>query len=150
VNQTKDVQAAGQNLGKRVVVVGASTDAELEKAFATLVEAGAKAVVVQNDPYFDSKREYLIALAAKRRVPAIYHIREFPAEGGLMSYGASLVRAYHQAGIQAGRILKGASVADQPVVQPTQFEFVINVKTASALGLAVPPSLLAQADEVIE
>jgi putative ABC transport system substrate-binding protein len=150
VNQTRDVQAAAQKLGKRLVVAGASTDAELEKAFATISESGAKAVVVQNDPYFDSRRERLIALAAGRRIAAIYHIREFPAEGGLMSYGASLVSAYQQAGVQAGRILKGANVADLPVMQPTRFELVINLKTAAALGLTVPPGLLAQADEVVE
>jgi putative ABC transport system substrate-binding protein len=150
VNQTRDVQAAAQKLAKRLIVIDASIDAELKKAFARISESGAKAVVVQNDPYFDSRRDRLIALAAERRVAAIYHIREFPAEGGLMSYGASLVSAYQQAGVQAGRILKGANVADLPVMQPTRFELVINLKTAAALGLVVPPGVLAQADEVIE
>ena len=150
VNQRRDVEAAAQNLGKRLVLVDASTDAELQSAFATLAESGVKGMVVQNDPYFDSRRAQVIALAAERRIPAIYHIREFPAGGGLMSYGASLANAYQQAGVQAGRILKGANVADLPVIQPTRFELVINLKTAAALGLTVPPLLLAQADEVIE
>jgi putative ABC transport system substrate-binding protein len=149
-NQIRDVQIAARTLGRRLVVVSASTGSELDKSFSSLVESGATALVVQNDPFFDTVRAQMIALATQNRIPAIYHIREFAAGGGLMSYGPSLADAYHQAGILAGRVLKGASVADLPVVQPTKFELVINLRTAAALGLPVPPTLLAQADEVIE
>lgn len=148
--QIQDVQIAARTLGRRLVVVGASKGYELTKAFSALVESGATALVVQNDPFFDTVRAQMIMLAAQYRIPAIYHIREFPAGGGLMSYGPSLADAYHQAGIMAGRVLKGAKVADLPIVQPTKFELVINLRTVASLGLTVPPSLLAQADEVIE
>jgi putative ABC transport system substrate-binding protein len=148
--QAHDVQVAADALGRRLVVVGASTEIELQTSFAALAESGAGALVLENDPFFDSRRGQIMALAADRRIPTIYHIREFPAAGGLMSYGPSLVGGYLQVGIQAGRILKGANAADLPVVRPTQFELVINLKTAKALDLAVPPTLLAQADEVIE
>jgi putative ABC transport system substrate-binding protein len=137
-------------LGRQFVVVGASSEGELEGAFTKLVESGAGALMVADDAFFDTQRDRLIALTADRAIPAIYHIREFPAAGGLMSYGASLVGAYHQLGIQTGRVLKGASPAELAIARPTQFELVINLKTAKALGLAVPPTLFAQADEVIE
>jgi putative tryptophan/tyrosine transport system substrate-binding protein len=149
-SHTQDVQAAARTLGRRLIVVGASAEPELERSFTALVAGGATAVVVQNDPFFDTRRDQLIALAARHKIAAIYHIRELPAAGGLMSYGPSLADAYHQVGIQAGRILKGANVADLPVVQPTHFELVLNLNTAKALDLPVPPTLLAQADEVIE
>ena len=148
--QTRDVGAAAKALGPRLVVVGANTEPELDTSFESLAKAGVKALVVQNDPAFDAWRERLIALAAKWRLPTIFHIREFPADGALMSYGASLVDAYRQMGIQAGRILKGANINELPVLRPTRFELVINLKTARALGIAVPPALLAEADEVIE
>lgn len=148
--QTQDVGAAAKGLGLRLVVVGASTEPELETSFAALAKAGVKALVVQNDPFFDAHRDRLVALTAQWRIPAIFHIREYPADGGLMSYGPSLVDAYRQMGILAGRILKGANVNDLPVMRPTQFELVINLNTARALGLTVPPALLAEADEVIE
>jgi putative ABC transport system substrate-binding protein len=139
-----------KGLGLRLVVVGASTEPELEASFAVLAKAGGKALAVQNDPFFDAHRDRLVALTAQWRIPAIFHIREYPADGGLMSYGPSLVDAYRQMGILAGRILKGANVNDLPVMRPTQFELVINLKTARALGLTVPPVLLAEADEVID
>ncbi|HEV2547967.1 MAG TPA: ABC transporter substrate-binding protein [Stellaceae bacterium] len=145
-----DAREAADARGRRFVVVGASVVAELETAFSRLAESGAKALIVGNDPFFDAIRDRLIALAAQHAIPAIYHIREFPAEGGLMSYGASLVGAYRQLGIQTGRVLKGANPAELAVVRPTQFELVINLQTAKALGLTVPPTLFAQADEVIE
>lgn len=145
-----DVRAAAGALNRPLIVVSTHAQNNLEKSFMTFVEDGVKALVVQNDASFDARRGELIQLAAKHRLPAIYHIREFPAEGGLMSYGPNLADAYYQAGLQTGRVLKGASVADLPVVRPTRFELVVNAAVARGLGLAVPPSLLAQADEVIE
>jgi ABC-type uncharacterized transport system substrate-binding protein len=146
----RDAHAAATARGRRFVVVGAAMVFELETAFSRLKESGAKALIVGNDPFFDTVRERLIALAAQHAMPAIYHIREFPAAGGLMSYGASLAGAYYQLGIQTGRVLKGANPAELAVVRPTQFELVINLNTAKSIGLTVPPTLFAQADEVIE
>jgi ABC-type uncharacterized transport system substrate-binding protein len=146
----RSAEEAARAHGRRFVLVGASNEAEIERAFAELKARGAGALIVANDPFFDTVRDRLIALTAKYAIPTIYHIREFPAAGGLMSYGASLVGAYHQLGIQAGRVLKGANPAELAVVRPTQFELVINLNTAKSLGLTVPPTLFAQADEVIE
>jgi putative ABC transport system substrate-binding protein len=146
----KGAEGAAETSGRRLQVVDATTDAELDLAVAKLAQSEVAGLVVMNDPFFDARRELLIRLTAQSSIAAIYHIREFPVEGGLMSYGASLVDAYNLMGVQVGRVLKGAQVADLPVVRPTKFELVINLKTAKALGLTVPPSLFAQADEVIE
>jgi putative ABC transport system substrate-binding protein len=148
--QRIDVQTAADAVGKRLLVENASKEAEFDAIFARLAEARVGALIVENDPFFDSQRDRIMALAARHAIPAIYHIREFPAAGGLMSYGASLADVYRQSGNYVGRILKGEKAADLPVMQPTNFELVINTTTAKTLGLTVPPSLLARADEVIE
>jgi putative ABC transport system substrate-binding protein len=150
VTQARDLQEAAQELREQVVVVNAATDAEIEAAFTKISQQPAIAIVVGSDPFFDSRRDRIIALAAHHRIPAIYHWREFAAAGGLMSYGASIADAYRQVGLYAARILRGEKAADLPIVQPTTFELVINLKTAKALALEVSPMLLARADEVIE
>jgi putative tryptophan/tyrosine transport system substrate-binding protein len=144
------MQAAARSLGRRLLVVQASTESQIAASFAMLRRERVGALVVQNDAFFDSQRNQLVSLASRNSIPAIYHIREFPAAGGLMSYGASLADAYRQVGIYAGRILKGASPGELPVEQPTRFEMVINVQTAKALGITVPQSMLLRADEVIQ
>jgi putative ABC transport system substrate-binding protein len=148
--QKQDVQAAAQALGRRLLVLYARSEIDFETNFDTLKREQVGALVVENDPFFDSQREKIMSLAAGYAVPAIYHIREFPVDGGLMSYGASLAEVYRQTGSYTGRILKGEKAGDLPVMQPTKFELVINLRTAKALGLDVSPSLLARVDEVIE
>jgi putative ABC transport system substrate-binding protein len=148
--QGEAMQSAARSLGRRLLVLQASTEAQIAASFATLGREGVGALVVQNDPFFDSQRERIVALASRNSIPAIYHIREFPAAGGLISYGASLADAYRQVGVYAGRILKGATPGELPVEQPTRFEMVINVKTAKALGITVPQSMLLRADEVLQ
>jgi putative ABC transport system substrate-binding protein len=144
------VAAAAQTLGRKLVVKEATTDAEIDAALAGLVEAGVTGLIVQNDPFFDSRRDQILALSSRYQLPGIFHIREYPTDGGLMSYGASLSDTYRQLGAYAGKILRGAKPDDLPVLRPTKFELVINTKTAKTLGLVVPQSILVAADELIE
>jgi putative ABC transport system substrate-binding protein len=145
-----DMQEAARRKAVQLPILKASTEGEIDAAFTTLVQLPAGALVVSPDPLFSSRRAQLVELASRDAVPAIYPWPELPAAGGLISYGANITALYRQAGIYAGRILKGAKPADLPVQQPTKFELVINLKTAKALGLTVPPGMLDLADEVIE
>jgi ABC-type uncharacterized transport system substrate-binding protein len=148
--QTKDVHTAARSVGRQVHVVTASREGEFDAAVEGLVQQRVGGLLVAADPFFFSRREQLIALAARYALPSIYEWREFVDAGGLMSYGNRITDAYHQIGIYCGRILRGANPADLPVVQPTKFELVINLKTAKVLGLTVPNTMQLLADEVIE
>ena len=146
----QEATAAAETLGKKFIPLTVATDADFDPAFALVENQKIAALVVQTDPFIDARVDQLVALAARYRIPAIYGFRQFPSAGGLMSYGVSIAGVYHQAGQYAGKILAGAKPADLPVQQPTRFELVVNLKTAKSLGLTVPQTILAAADEVIE
>jgi putative ABC transport system substrate-binding protein len=149
-SQISDVNEAGRKLRVRILVLNASNESEIDTGFATLAQQRVDALVVGADLFFAARRNQIVALSARYAIPAIYSFREFAAAGGLMSYSPSLTDTYRQMGIYVGKILNGTKPADLPVMQPTRFELVLNFKTAKALGLTIPPGLLAIADEVIE
>ena len=148
--QSQQIEEAARSIGQRLIVAKASTDEELDAAFTALVRERAHALLVAADPYFDTRRDRIVGFAQRQRLPAIYHFREYVLAGGLLSYGISLTDAYRQFGVYTATILKGAKPADLPVLQPTKFELVINLKTAKTLGLKISDNLLTLADEVIE
>ena len=147
---TRDMKEAARAKGVQIAFLKAGTESEIDASFANLVQLHAGALIVMGDPLFVSGRDQLVALSSRHAVPAIYQSREYAASGGLISYGTNFTAAFREVGVYVGKILKGAKPADLPVQQPTRFELVINFKTAKALGLTVPPSILARADEVIE
>ena len=149
-SQVGDVQAAAREIGAQLIVLRASTERDIDAAFATLVQQRAGALMLGISPLFVTQADKLVALAARHTMPVMYFRREFAAAGGLVSYGSGTAEYYRQLGVYAGRILKGEKPADLPVVQSTKFELVINLKTAKAFGMTIPPGVLAIADEVIE
>jgi putative tryptophan/tyrosine transport system substrate-binding protein len=148
--QLQEITDSARAVGQQIHVLNASNEREIHAAFTMLNKSRDAALLVGGDPFFNAQREQLITLANHYAIPAIYELREFATAGGLMSYGTSLTEAYRQVGRYAGRILKGEKPADLPVVQPTRFELVVNLKTAKAIGLSIPEAFLARADAVIE
>jgi putative tryptophan/tyrosine transport system substrate-binding protein len=148
--QESEAQRAARVIGRQVLVLKASSEHEIERAFATLVREQAGALLVGGDTFFNSQPILFVVLTARHAIPTIYPWRSYVDAGGLMSYGASLLDAYRQTGVYTGRVLKGEKPGDLPIVQPTKFELVVNLKTARAVGIAIPPTMLARADEVIE
>jgi ABC-type uncharacterized transport system substrate-binding protein len=147
---TRDVLAAASVIGVKVQILKTSTDREIDAAFMSLAQAQTGALLVTNDVLFNNRIEQIVALAARHAIPTMYALRDFAVAGGLISYGISLIEVYREVGLYTGRILKGEKPADLPVIQPTKFPLIINLKTAKVLDLEVPPTLLARADEVIE
>ncbi len=148
--ERSDLLAASLKIGQQLSILDVGSDSEIENAFAALVQRGAGAALVGSGPFLTAHRQQLVALAARSRLPTMYSLREFVGGGGLVSYGASITEAYRQAGVYVGQILRGKKPADLPVMRSTKFEFVLNLETAKSLGLEVPPTLIALADEVIE
>lgn len=149
-SMVQESEQAARSLGVRLLVVKAQAESEFEAAFASLLQQRADALVVLNSAFFNSRRDQLVALAARHRLPTVYEFREFALAGGLMSYGTDLGAMYRQIGVYTGRVLKGAKPGDLPILQPTQFQLVVNLKSARALGLTIPQALLLRADEVIQ
>jgi putative ABC transport system substrate-binding protein len=147
---TRDMKEAARTKGVQIAILKAGTESEIDAAFANLVQVHAGALIVMGDPLFVNGRDHLVALSSRHAVPAIYQSREYAASGGLISYGTSFTAAFREVGVYVGKILNGAKPAELPVQQPTRFELVVNLKTAAALGLTVPPAILARATEVIE
>jgi putative ABC transport system substrate-binding protein len=148
--QISDAEEAARAIGVRIHVLRASSESEIEAAFETVAKERIRALAVASSPFFDTRRKQIVALAARHAVPAMYHFREYAAAGGLISYGIDIVDVHHQVGLYTSQILKGAKPADLPIMLPTKFDLVINLKTAKALALAIPSGVLAIADEVIE
>jgi putative ABC transport system substrate-binding protein len=148
--EARDMEAAAHSLGLQITVLEASSESEIDSAFAVLAQHKTDPLIINTDPFLLGQRQQIVQLAAWRNVPTVYFLREFVHAGGLMSYGPSTANSYRQVGIYVGRVLKGEKVGELPVVQPTKFDLVINLRTASALGLEIPTNLLVRADEVIE
>jgi len=149
-SQEREAQRAARVIGRQVLVLKASSEHEIEGAFAALVRERAGGLLVGGDPFFTSQAVLFVVLTAHHSIPTVYPFRSYVDAGGLMSYGSSLLDAYRQTGVYTGRVLKGEKPGDLPIAQPTKFELIVNLKTARAVGIAIPPTLLARADEVIE